>query len=770
MRKLFQSVWSKMVFSYLAVVLVIALLLGSIFYLFFSHQYSEEIRINKQMMLKNTVNYIESSVIQRVNQIYLSLALGSPVNIDLDTFQGNHSKVVDIQQLLKNQVQNHSDLIQAIHLYDTEDHFMISTEHGLLLYESNPSGAGSTADWIDAMKETEESSLWMETRMVPQDAYTKLTEQSNMNPLISYVHSYPFQSSGQDCKLMIAIDIKESAVSQIIGNMIPADYERTFIVDQDGTVISAADKSLLGSPAEENPLIQSLLSFKPSDGSFTHTFDHGSYVVSHDQFTGNGWKIYTTTPAKSFYYKMNGLKEGVLILCLLAVAVGIAMSSIFTAAGYSPLKRIMNNIKSRLDSPLGSKENEYQFIDTAFNSLSNKVDSLEETLQANHKMIKHNIMLNMLNNRFTPEELTEQLQSIQVSMAYSRFRCMVIDPVSEMWKELQPRQLQHTLYSMIHQLETAEFDETQLLAEELQDHKMVVIICSNQPEEQLSDQIAGFILSEVRSRFGLEFVLSLGSWVQQLTEVHTSYREANTLIRYSYFFPAQSVIQDLELLNRETSSLEIPDSYLVNFEKKLQARDLDGAVQATQDLMLVIKEGMYSAEYSRIILLKMVSVYSDCISQVRWQPAEASSLNLYKQYTSIYNINRYSEWMIHQVTEFIQHMEKRSEERSIDTVTAVKAYVREHLSGDLTLDHVAEQVFISPKYLSKIFKEETGIVYSEYVTNQRMEGARELMAQRDLTVEQVASTVGYRTPAYFIKKFKEIHGCTPKNFMRSLVN
>lgn len=722
------------------------------------------------MALQNTVNYMESSVIQRVNQIYLSLALTSSINIDIDTIKGNHSKILDIQQLLKNQVQNHSDLIQAIHLYDAEGHFMISSVYGLLLYDSPSANTTHTADWIDAMKKTEESSLWMKTRMVPQDAYAESAKQSSMLPLISYIHSYPFQASGQDSKLMIAIDIKEEAVSSIIETMLPGDYEHTFIVDQDGMIISAADKSMLGRPTEDQAFMQSLLSIDPSDESFSRTFDHGSYVVSHDQVTGNGWRIYTTTPTESFYYKLDGLKEAVLILCLLAIVVGVAMSSIFTVASYSPLKRVMNNIKGRLDSPLSSKQNEYRFIDTAINSLSNKVDSLEETLQANYKMIKHNVLLNMLNNRFTPEELTEELHSIQVSMDYSHFRCMIIDPISEKWKELHPHQLQHTLYSMIHQLETAEFAGTQLLAEELQDHKLVVIICTNQSGEQLSDQIADFILSEVRTQFGLEFSLSLGCWVGQLTEIHTSYHEAKTLIKYSYFYPDQSVISNLELLIREDSNLELSDSYLVNFEKKLQTRDLDGAVQAIEYLMLALKKDMYSAEYSRIILLKMISIYSDCINQVRWQPANMSSLNLYKQYASIYNINRYSEWMIHLVTEFVQHVEKRSEDRSIDTIKAVKAYVREHLSDDLTLDHVSEQVFISSKYLSKIFKEETGVAYSEYVTNLRMERARELMTQRDMTVEQVANTVGYRTPAYFIKKFKEIHGCTPKNFMRGLMN
>lgn len=711
---------------------------------------------------------MESSVIQRVNQIYLSLALDSSVNLNINTLQGNHIKILDIQQLLKNQVQNHSDLIQAIHLYDAQGHYLISSVYGLLLYDSPSANTTYVADWIHAMKETEESSLWMKTRMVPQDAYTEAAEQ--MIPLISYIHSYPFQASKQSSKLMIAIDIKETAVSNIIQTMLPIDYEHTFIVDENGTVISAADKSMLGQPAKDQAFIQSLLSYEASDESSLRTFDYGSSVISHDQFNGNGWRMYTTTPTESFYYKMDGLKEGVLILCLVVIIVGIGLSSIFTAAGYSPLKRIMNTIKSRHDSPISSKQNEYRIIDTAINRLSNKVDSLEETLQANYKMIKHNVLLNILNNRFTLEEMTEELQSIQVSMDYTYFCCMIIDPISEKWKELHPRQLQHTLYSMIHQLETAEFAGTQLFAEELQDHKMVVIICTNQSGEQLSDQIADFILSNVRTQFGLEFSLSLGSWVQQLTDIHTSYQEAKTLIKYSYFFPDQSVISNLELLDREASSLELSDSYLMNFEKKLQTRDLDGTVQAIEHIILALKQEMYSAEYSRIILLKMISIYSDCMIQMRWQPAEMSTLNLYKQYGSIFSINRYSEWMIGLVTEFVQHIEKRNEVRSIDTVHAVKAYVREHLSDDLTLDQVSEQVFISPKYLSKIFKEETGVAYSEYVTSQRMERACELMKQRDMTVEQVANTVGYRTPAYFIKKFKEIHGCTPKNFMRGLMN
>src|SRR5690606_12777995 len=141
---------------------------------------------------------------------------------------------------------------------------------------------------------------------------------------------------------------------------------------------------------------------------------YDEYVVSHKQIAGNGWSIYTTTPTHSFYYKLDGLKDGVIILCLLAVAVGIAMSFAFSAAGYSPLKRSLNTIKSRHGSSVSVKQNEYRFLDTAIKSLITQVDSLGHTLKANQIVIKHNIILNILNNRYTAHELTEQLHSIQV--------------------------------------------------------------------------------------------------------------------------------------------------------------------------------------------------------------------------------------------------------------------------------------------------------------------------------------------------------------------
>ena len=97
-----------------------------------------------------------------------------------------------------------------------------------------------------------------------------------------------------------------------------------------------------------------------------------------------------------------------------------------------------------------------------------------------------------------------------------------------------------------------------------------------------------------------------------------------------------------------------------------------------------------------------------------------------------------------------EQMEKRNNDRAVSSIDAAKQYIRNHLSEDLSLETVAAQVFISPKYLSKLFKEESGITYTDYVTSQRMEKATALIVNNNMSVEQIASTVGYRTAAYFI--------------------
>lgn len=93
-------------------------------------------------------------------------------------------------------------------------------------------------------------------------------------------------------------------------------------------------------------------------------------------------------------------------------------------------------------------------------------------------------------------------------------------------------------------------------------------------------------------------------------------------------------------------------------------------------------------------------------------------------------------------------------------------YIRAHYVTNLTLEEVAQQIHISPFYLSHLFKEELDITFIEYLTRVRIEEARRLLTQTNSSVQDIALQVGYEDPSYFSKVFKKLTGITPNRYRR----
>ncbi|WP_166244679.1 response regulator [Paenibacillus turpanensis] len=95
-------------------------------------------------------------------------------------------------------------------------------------------------------------------------------------------------------------------------------------------------------------------------------------------------------------------------------------------------------------------------------------------------------------------------------------------------------------------------------------------------------------------------------------------------------------------------------------------------------------------------------------------------------------------------------------------------YVEQHLQEPLGMREVAMHIHLNPSYFSALFKEQTGFTFSEYVTRSRLQRAKELLLQTRLPISDIAEQVGYQTPKYFIKLFKEYEGKSPSQFRKEL--
>ena len=100
-----------------------------------------------------------------------------------------------------------------------------------------------------------------------------------------------------------------------------------------------------------------------------------------------------------------------------------------------------------------------------------------------------------------------------------------------------------------------------------------------------------------------------------------------------------------------------------------------------------------------------------------------------------------------------------------DVMKDAIAYISEHYSDEeLSLNTLAAQVNFSPNHLSSIFKQETGQPFIKYLTDYRMDMAKELLRRTSKKSNEIGIMVGYKDPHYFSYLFKKTQGVTPTQF------
>ena len=102
-------------------------------------------------------------------------------------------------------------------------------------------------------------------------------------------------------------------------------------------------------------------------------------------------------------------------------------------------------------------------------------------------------------------------------------------------------------------------------------------------------------------------------------------------------------------------------------------------------------------------------------------------------------------------------------------VRRVIEYIDEHVSESVGLGDIARELNVSLAYLSRLFRQETGMTFQEYLTDRRMERARELLSSaEELYMYEVAARCGYDTFGHFARVFKRRYGLTPTDLRRRI--
>ena len=199
---------------------------------------------------------------------------------------------------------------------------------------------------------------------------------------------------------------------------------------------------------------------------------------------------------------------------------------------------------------------------------------------------------------------------------------------------------------------------------------------------------------------------------------------------------------------------------------KLDALEPDIAIM---DINIPIMNGLKVIQLSRIkhpdTAFVIVSGYDDfayCREALRLQITDyiLKPVNYEEFGTCIDNLK---------IALFQRQSSGAGEQREERPIHGITRYLQEHLAEEVSLSVLAEEFHLSAQYISQLFKNEIGVGFLAYLTNIRMERAKQLLLSTSLSIAEVSEQSGYSDYRVFTKVFKKAEGITPSQYRRDFI-
>lgn len=269
----------------------------------------------------------------------------------------------------------------------------------------------------------------------------------------------------------------------------------------------------------------------------------------------------------------------------------------------------------------------------------------------------------------------------------------------------------------------------------------------------------------------------IGSIVNRLSELYISYEEASRAFAYRFIMDENQFLDADKLLKsknqEEDFRLNIIDAEHIDKEKVenfLRNGELGEVNYFVEEYLKNFAcAGEKSVIFRQYIIMDMYFITVNFIDQLG---RREDNFKIEDPFHSPQEMNRlikvYSEtekYIKHLFSQAIAYRNKVATKKFSNIIDETKAYIhKNYWDEELSLNSAASFVNISPSYLSAIFSQETGQSFVKYLTDLRMNKAKELLMCTNKRSNEISTEVGYKDPHYFSYLFKKLQGCSPLQF------
>lgn len=268
--------------------------------------------------------------------------------------------------------------------------------------------------------------------------------------------------------------------------------------------------------------------------------------------------------------------------------------------------------------------------------------------------------------------------------------------------------------------------------------------------------------------FILNHRMRTGFFEQMTSHIHQSWYEIYYLVSGERYYIIQDHVYaiqagDLVIINKKdrhhTADRRTPghERLLINFREEI----VGSSSQLADDLLLPFVKGSGVLRLNREQQIMVETLLAKMIDESK---RKDPGFELYAETLLKELLLLIYRWSLSQM----MPEDNSSQEIPDLTITQIARYITMNYREDITLERLSQRFFISPFYLSRMFKKLTGTGLVEYLQLVRMREAQRLLKETDEKVISIAEQVGYTSVAHFNRLFKKSTLCTPRQFRKKM--
>lgn len=292
--------------------------------------------------------------------------------------------------------------------------------------------------------------------------------------------------------------------------------------------------------------------------------------------------------------------------------------------------------------------------------------------------------------------------------------------------------------------------------------------------QRAAQSVAGKLLELVHLKEDYQYKIGIGQVKTNWKEISISTEEAfyslskilsQPIVRYE-----DVPVSEQSKFISQKSAFRKPVQFYRELSDAVKQERKDQAARIVNTFMLNEQEWAYSLPSHLQTICKDLwviltySLYDKGVNLEEIVDHQTAS----RQIEKVHQKEQFQHWILASIELILSRIQQEEKEnvRHKQTVDYVIEYIDSHYHENLTLNQMAEEVFLSRNYLSQIFKKVTGLSFNQYLNNVRMEKAKYLILEGHYLIYEIAEKVGYKNTPYFSSMFKKHTGVNPTDLLK----